>query len=88
MLRMAVRRWPAVNRGPTDLVQAHAIFEAIFALPSFAIRLPQATPLMRRPAMTKPITLTNRFVDTAFMVGTTLVLFVNAQLLILPPHFV
>jgi hypothetical protein len=38
--------------------------------------------------MTKPITLTNRFVDTAFMVGTTLVLFVNAQLLILPPHFV
>jgi hypothetical protein len=38
--------------------------------------------------MTKPITLTNRLVDTAVLVGTALVLFVNAQLLILPPHFV
>jgi hypothetical protein len=38
--------------------------------------------------MTKPATVTSRLVDAAFTAGTALVLFVHAQFLILPPHFV
>jgi hypothetical protein len=38
--------------------------------------------------MAKPTIMTNRIIDTAVMIGTGLVMFLHAQFLILPPHFV